>query len=456
MNARKISWSLLSLLIISAMLLSACAPAAAPTAAPAPTQPPAAVEPTKAPEVAPTQPPAAVEPTKAPEQPVAKGELTVGLMTDDSGSLAIYGPMLERGWELGLDYATKGTGIVCDQKIKTVIKDTASDPEKGVTLAREALEKDGAKVLVGSPSSSVALAVSGVASATNTIYIGAPAATPDLTGKGFNPVTFRAGRTSVQDALTMGAALVGLGDTFVQIAPDNAFGRGSAAGFYNVIKGAGGTFTTNDTAEDAGTIFIPIETTDFTPYLNQVLDSNAKVLVVTWAGTGFVPLFQQMQQLGIMDKMVVGTGMGDNQTMAKGYADAVGSVGVSVYHYSLFDTDVNKWLVEQHTAKYNTPPDLFTESGFNAAIMLVQALEATQCDTSSAAMIKALEGMKFNGPKGEYIVRPEDHVVLQPMTLVKLNNTTDPDFKFFDLVKAFKPEETAPPCAVPAEQGRCK
>ena len=42
------------------------------------------------------------------------------------------------------------------------------------------------------------------------------------------------------------------------------------------------------------------------------------------------------------------------------------------------------------------------------------------------------------------------------MTLVKLTNTTDPDFKFFDLVTLFKPEETAPPCAVPAEQGRCK
>jgi branched-chain amino acid transport system substrate-binding protein len=455
MNARKISWLLLSVLIIGALLLSACAPAATPTAAPAPTQPPA-VEPTKAPEVAPTEPPAAPEPTTAPAQPVAEGEVTVGLITDDSGSLAIYGPMLERGWELGLEYATNGTGIAGGKQIKTVIKDSASNPETGVTLAREAIEKDGAEVLVGSPSSSVALAVSGVASATNTIYIGAPAASPDLTGKAFNPVTFRAGRTSVQDALTMGAALVGLGDTFVQIAPDNAFGRGSAAGFYNVIKAAGGTFNTNDTAEGAGTIFIPLETTDFTPYLNQVLDSDAKVLVVTWAGTGFVPLFQQMQQLGIMDKMVVGTGMGDNQTMAAGYADAIGSVGVSVYHYSLFDNDVNNWLVEQHKAKYNTPPDLFTESGFNAAVMLVNALNATNGDASSEALIKALEGMKFNGPKGEYIVRPEDHTVLQPMTLVKLLNTTDPDFKFFELVKAFTPEETAPPCAVPAELGRCQ
>jgi branched-chain amino acid transport system substrate-binding protein len=79
--------------------------------------------------------------------------------------------------------------------------------------------------------------------------------------------------------------------------------------------------------------------------------------------------------------------------------------------------------------------------------MAVKALEATKGDTSADALIKALEGMKFDGPKGEYTVRPEDHTVLQPMTLVKLVNTKDADFKFFELVKAFKPEETAPPCA---------
>ncbi len=445
MNTRKVSWSLLSVLMIMAMLIAACAPAATPAPTQAPAQP------------APAQPATApAEPTTAPAAPAATGEVTIGLLTDDSGGLAIYGPMLERGWELGLEYATNGTGIAGGKTIKTVLKDTASNPDTGVSLAREAIEKDGAKILVGSPSSSVALAVSGVAADNKTIYIANPAASPDITGKNFNIYTFRSGRTSVQDALTMGAALVGLGDTFVQIAPDNAFGRGSAAGFYAVIQAAGGKFTTNDTADGAGSVFVPADTTDFTPYLNQVLDAKAKVLVVTWAGTGFVPLFQQMNQLGILKSMVVGTGMGDNQTMAKGYADAIGSVGVSVYHYSLFDTDINKWLVEKHIAKYNTPPDLFTESGFNAAIMVVKALEATNGDPSADAMIKALEGMKFDGPKGQYIVRPEDHVLLQPMTLVKLTNTTDKDFKFFDLVKLFKPEETAPPCAVPAELNRCK
>jgi branched-chain amino acid transport system substrate-binding protein len=88
--------------------------------------------------------------------------------------------------------------------------------------------------------------------------------------------------------------------------------------------------------------------------------------------------------------------------------------------------------------------------------MVKQALEATKGDTDGDKLIAALEGMKFEGPKGSYEVRASDHALLQPMTLVKLTNTTDPDFKFFDLVTLFQPEETAPPCAVPAEQGRCK
>lgn len=443
----------LTLLTVAALGLTACAGAATPTQAPVATEAPTDAPTTEAATEAPTAE-AATEVPAATEAPTGD-PIVIGLMSDQSGSLAIYGPMLENGFALGLEYATNGTNLVAGHPIEVVIKDTASTPDTGVSLAREAIEKDGAKILVGSPSSGVALAVSGVASATKTIYIGAPAASPDLTGAAFNMYTFRAGRTSVQDALTMGAALTDMGKKFIQIAPDNAFGRGSAAAFYAVVKGAGGEFVASDTAEGAGSVFVPLETTDFTPYLNQILDSDAEIVIVTWAGAGFVPLFQQMRQLGILDSKIVATGMGDNQTMAAGYAEAVGSVGVSVYHYSLYDNEVNNWLIEQHQEKFGTPPDLFTESGFNAALMVVKALEATEGDASAEALIKALEGLQFDGPKGAYMVRAEDHVLLQPMTLVKLTSTTDPDFKFFELLQLFTPEETAPPCAVPAELNRC-
>ncbi|HBY97914.1 MAG TPA: ABC transporter substrate-binding protein, partial [Chloroflexi bacterium] len=435
------------------------------TPAAAPTEPPAAVptaapEPTKAPEPTATTAP---EPTPAPEataEPtteamsgeiapgeIAAGEITVGLMTDDSGSLAVYGPLLERGFAMGLKYADEKLGLgAC--KIDVVTKDNASDPDTAVKQARELIESEGADVLVGTVSSGATLAVQNVAAENKIVLIAAPAASPDITGKNFNEYTFRTSRTSVMDALTMGAALVQqYKGPFVQIAPDYAFGQGSAAAFRSVVGANGGEFAADD-------IFIPQETSDFTPYLQQVLDSGAKVLIVTWAGAGFVPLFQQMQELGIFDEMTVATGIGDNQTLAKGYADAIGSVGVNVYHYTLPHNSINDWLVEQHKAEYNEPPDLFTADGFAAAIMLMEGLKKTGCDASAQKLIPAFEGLEFDAAKGHYIIRKGDHVALQPMYLVRLDNVTDPDYKFLKLIQEFGPEEVAPPCAAPED--RCK
>ncbi len=443
--------------------IAACAPAAPapPTAAPptaAPTQPTAApAQPT----AAPAQPTAApAQPTAAPAQPTAApsagGKIVkVGMLTDNSGALAIYGPMLERGFQLGLEYS-KENGLLEGCDVQVTIKDTASKPDVGTQAARDLIEQEGVDLLVGAPNSGVTLAVAEIAKNNKKILIAQPAASPDLTGKAFNPYVFRTSRTSVQDALTMGAALTKLGNTFVQIAPDYAFGYGSAAGFYNVIKANGGTFVTNDTSEKSGAIFIPQDTKDFTPYLQKVLDSKAEVVVVTWAGAGFVPLFQQMQQLGIFDKMVVGTGIGDNQTLKAGYADALNSVGVNVYHYALPKNAVNDWLVAKHKEKFGTPPDLFTEGGFTAAQMVAAGLKATGCDAAADKLIPIYEKLSFDGPKGKYSVRASDHVMLQPMYLVKLNNVTDPDFKFLELVQELSPEDTAPPCALEGDyKSRC-
>lgn len=463
----------IGLMLVLSLVAAQCTPSQTGASSPAESEqtgaqadtPAAAEEATVAPEATATEE-TAVEPEAAATEETMKEEsadvtaegepLVVGLLTDQSGALAVYGPQQEAGFRLGLEYATDGTMTVAGRPIEVIVKDNGSDPEKAVSDARELIESEGAKILVGTVSSGATLGMMQVAKENDVILIAEPAASPAITADNFDENTFRTSRTSVQDALTMGAALVEQGQTFVQVAPDYAFGYGSAAGFYNVVKANGGEFVINDSEDESGTVFIPQDTTDFTPYLTQVLDSGADVLIVTWAGDGFVPLFQQAQELGIFDSMVVATGMGDNQTLASGYADAVGSVGVSVYHYTLPDNPVNDWLVEHHIEKYGSPPDLFTAGGMAAAIMLVKGVEATGGDTSDTALIKAFEGMEFEGPKGTYKIRPEDHVALQPMYLVKLDNVTDPDFKFFELIKAFGPDDTAPPCAVPAEMGRCK
>lgn len=444
-KSRKFALLGLSVLVIVVLIVAGCGGPAATPAAKAP-------EPTKA-----AEPAKAAEPTKAAAPAAAGKSIKVGLLIDASGGLAIYGPMLENGFKLGLEYATQGTNKIGDKTIEVIVKDTASKPETGVSQARELIEKDGADILVGAPNSGVTLAIVEVAKNNKKILIAEPAASPDITGKNFNEYVFRTSRTSVQDALTMGAALNKIGKKFVQVAPDYAFGYGSAAGFYNVVKAGGGTFVVNDNKDKSGAIFIPQDTTDFTPYLQQVLDSKAEVLIVTWAGAGFVPLFQQMQQLGIFKAMTVATGMGDNKTLASGYREALGSVGVSVYHYTLPKNPINDWLVQKHKEKFNSPPDLFTAGGFAAAQMVVEGLKKTNGDASAEKLIPVFEGLEFQAPKGLFKIRKSDHAALQPMYLVKLNNVTDPDFKFFELLQEFKPDETAPPCALEGDyKSRCQ
>ena len=476
MKNRRTLLILLSLFTVLVLALGACggggattpettatdAPAAAPTEAAVedpteavaeePTEAPA--EPTEEPTAAPVEE-ATEAPTEAPteeaaaegEQPFAGQELVIGLMTDKSGALAIYGPSQTQGFYLGLEYATGGTMEVAGRPIRVVEKDNGSDPDTGVQQARELIEAEGAEILVGNVSSSVALATIPVAEENNVIYIAEPAAAPAITAENFSPNTFRTSRTSVQDALVMGSGLLGMGETFVQIAPDNAFGIGSACAFYAIVKGGGGEFVTNDTDEGCGTVFAPIETTDFTSYINQILDSGADVLIVSWAGAGFAPMFQQMSQLGVFDEMTVGTGVGDNQTLAAGYADAIGVVGIQVYHYTLPDNEINDWLVQRHMEEYGTPPDLWASGGMMAAIMTVEGLKATNGDASADALRAVYEdNFSFEGPKGTTTIRPSDHVALQTLYFVRVTNVTDPDFKFVELVQEFGPDTTVPPC----------
>jgi branched-chain amino acid transport system substrate-binding protein len=155
--------------------------------------------------------------------------------------------------------------------------------------------------------------------------------------------------------------------------------------------------------------------------------------------------------------MVVGTGVGDNQTLAAGYADAVGSVGIQVYHYTLPDNEINDWLVERHIEEHGAPPDLWAAGGMMAAQMLVEGLEATLGDASADALISVYEdNFEFDGPKGTISIRPYDHVALQPLYFVEVDNVTDPDLKFVNLIREFSPEETAPPCQLPEEYAdRC-
>ncbi|MFN8418707.1 MAG: ABC transporter substrate-binding protein [Anaerolineae bacterium] len=258
----------------------------------------------------------------------AQDTLKIGLLTDKTTNFATYGGELSNGFKLGLQYATNGTMEVAGRKIEVVERDTASDANIGVSQAQELVETLGAEILVGAPSSGVVVAVQQVAKDSDVILMAAPGASPAITGANFNVNTFRVCRNTYQDSLAFVPYAKESGLTkFVILAADYEFGRGTAAGFEAVFKSAGLEFVRDP-------IYAPVETNDFTTYLQAVLDSGAQAVIPIWAGTSTVTLFQQIEELGIKDKMAVIAAFSSNDDVRLSDPSNIGNVSWIVYHYS--------------------------------------------------------------------------------------------------------------------------
>ena len=104
----------------------------------------------------------------------------VGVITDQSGALAIYGAHIMRAFPLGMEYATGNAGTdsyqLDDCTIEVLYKDDLSDAETSATIARELIEVDGVDILVGSVSSGVTAGIQELALQNDVIHIAAPAA----------------------------------------------------------------------------------------------------------------------------------------------------------------------------------------------------------------------------------------------------------------------------------------
>ena len=440
---------LLALLLVLAVIAS-CGAQATPTPEPVVEEPTA--EPVEEPTAEPVEEPTA-EPVEEPVEGLTCEEpIKIGLITDKSGALALYGEMIERSFLLGMEYMAGAPGTEdnvftvdnCD--IQILIRDDQSNPETTSTVARELIEVDEVDMLVGTVSSGATATLQQIALDNDKVLVVAPAAANEITGANFNDHTFRVSRTNYHDAVNQCEYMATQYETYVQIAPDYAFGWGGAQAFRDACTYFGGEFVADD-------IFAPADTTDFTPYMDQILASGAEAWVVTWAGAGFIAMMQAAEESGVMDEMAMGTAYINNGLMSTFFGNAVGQTAGILYHYTAPDNPINDWLVQETMARYGVPPDLFDADGMNAAIAAVTALRATDGDTSADALIAAMEGMEFEGPKGTILFRPEDHMAMQDMYIVKLLNVDDPEFKFFELVDTTRPEI---PCLLPEDmKDRC-
>lgn len=366
----------------------------------------------------------------------AQETIKIGVLASLTGALESYGKQTQRGFELGLEYATDGTMEVAGKKIEVVFEDTETKPEVAVQKATKLLEEDAVDFLVGSSSSGDTLAVLPLAEEYEKIMLVEPAVADSITGSEFNKYIFRTARNSSQDAVAGAAAIAGEGIKIATFAPDYSFGWDGVAAFKEAAEGLGAEIVLEEFADPAAT--------DFTSNLQKVIEADPDYLFIVWAGANSP--WNQIADMKLQEKGIkISTGAPDIPALSI-MEPLVGMEGFSVYYHTLPDNEVNDWLVKEHTSRFNGEvPDLFTPGGMSAAIAIVEALEKSEGSVDADELIGIMEGMSFETPKGTMTFRPEDHQALQTMYSIKLEMQEGVPYPVPVLVEELSPEDTEPP-----------
>jgi len=363
---------------------------------------------------------------------VAK-DVTIAHVYSKTGPLEAYGKQTQTGLLLGFEYATKGTMEVAGRKIVLIEKDDQGKPDVGKSLLQAAYGDDKADLAIGPTSSGVALALLPVAEEYRKILLVEPAVADSITGDKWNRYIFRTGRNSSQDAISNAVALDDEGTSIATLAQDYAFGRDGVKAFKDALK----------KAKVVHEEYLPANTTDFTAGAQRLFDAlkdkpGRKVIWIVWAGAGnpFKIADLDPKRYGIE----IATGGNILPAMAA-YKNFPGMEGATYYYYDIPKNPVNDWLVKEHEKRFGSPPDFFTAGGMAAAMAVVEALKKTDGDTKTENLIKAMEAMSFDTPKGKMTFRKEDHQAMQSMYHFRIKVDPNVAWGIPELVKEIKPED---------------
>lgn len=349
----------------------------------------------------------------------ATKNVEVSVISSTSGGLKPFGDAYVAGFEWGLKYFTKGTMVVNGQKIVVTKYDDGGLPDTATAHFKTAVGKK-SKVVVGTVSSGVAVALAPLAAQNKVLYISGPAKQFLITQKGSpfsNKYTFRSGVQTEQDLIPIKGALGATtkGKRIVLFVEDNAFGDAYIAAAPKLFPDA-----TIVGQKVKGT------QTDYTADALKARQANPDVMFVAWSNTATtLAMWTGLRQQGVLGGVKIVTGLAN--TAAYPVLGAI--LGDQVVYSNSYFPGVSKSPIAQAlAADYKNVAgavapyygeDLFTPDGVNAAQMVVRALGGSK-NQNVDQMVRALEGWKFAAMKGVTQVRASDHALVQPMYEAKL------------------------------------
>jgi len=373
---------LISLFVVLALVLGACTPA--PTQAPAAEQP-AAQQPA-------AEQPAAEQP--AAEQPAAAAlpdVIKIGVNETMTGWGAPYGDMTWKGIQLAHEHKPEVLG----RPVELVLVDNKSEKSESAIAAQRLVEVEKVVAVVGVNSSSMAMAQNEVLDKAKIPSIG-PACTNPLVTQD-KPYAFRAAFIDpVQGWAAAKFATEELGAKTAVLLVDITLDYCVGLGNYfrsNFIQ------MTGDDHSVLGYFSFQTGDRDFTAQLTQIKALNPDVIYAPNEYAEEAAIVQQAAQLGITAPFLAGDSVDVPEFLEIAGSYAEGFSYTAQFHPDGYTHPEAVKFTEGFRAAYGIEPETFSVTGYDAYMILMDAIERAG-SVDPDAIQKALTETKFVGARG--------------------------------------------------------
>jgi branched-chain amino acid transport system substrate-binding protein len=336
---------------------------------------------------------------------LANDPLRIGIPTSLTGPYVELGAEAKRGAEFAANEAN-AKGGVDGRKVELEYADTEGNPDAG-RRAAEKLVRSGYRLLTGTISSAVGLAIGGQMEKWDALYISSINKSDRLTGEACNARVFRANHSDSMDMALIGPWLKSRPEReWGVMAADYAWGHDSADAFTASAIAAGKTIKIR--------LFAPLGTKDYAPYIQQIKDAGVGALWVAESGRDAVNFGIQAKQFKLFDSVFAVSQSFAVPSTIKGMGDLADGVWGIINYTSTLNTPGNKAFVAEWVKVYGKEPGNFEAETYVAMKALFAAVEKAH-SVEPDAVAKALSDISFDVPfYGNVTMRAADHQLMLP------------------------------------------
>lgn len=326
-------------------------------------------------------------------------EIRIGQFGSLTGGEATFGQSTDKGVRLAID-AKNAAGGIKGKKIVLITEDNQGKPDEASAVVKKLITQDKVVALIGEVASTRSLAAAPIAQQFKIPMVSPSSTNPKVTQVG--DYIFRVCFIDpFQGPVMARFAKENLKVSRVAVLKDlkSDYSLGLAEFFVQKLKEMGGEILAEESFQTGDS--------DFKAQLTQIRSKNPEAIFIPAYYTEVGLIARQARQLGIKAILLGGDGW-DSPKLSEIGQDSVDGSYYSTHYSTESPNAATQAFIKGYKEKYNNEtPDGLAASGYDAAQILIKAIEAAPEITPEAIRAQLASIKDFDGATGKITINGE-------------------------------------------------